>query len=371
MKTKFLIALLLPFLVYGCNRISNVETNTYSVNLSECRQTLPVSAIFDSVFIIPLESENVPLIGQTATSQPFGDFIYILDKKKESIFVFSNSGKFVREINKKGKGPGEYADIIFFEINPYEESIDILSKTGALYRYTLEGTFIEYYPSPGNLRAASYFTNLNKDTLVFYTSSEPNRLTFFSKSTKNVISQTLNLPVHNLGSSISPFYTYKDNLYLFELFESQRYRITNAGLEDHFCINLGEDPFTTKDIHDYGTKRLHNESLQGELNKPFFWTNIENDNYIITTYRKKSNNCTVIINKQTNKITNFKLFDNGCNFPFGATFYRDYLFYVVPSHYIPMFINEELKSEFGITDSNQRNEYGNPVIILYKLKQNI
>lgn len=351
--------------------MNNGESNSYNVNISDCNSSIPMSTIFDSVFIIPLESKNVPLIGQMETFQYFRDYIYILDKKKESVFIFTDKGKFLREVNRKGKGPGEYTDIKFFEINPYEGSIDIMSKTGSLYRYTSEGAFIESYSPPGDLRSASFFSNLNRDTIVFYTNSEPNRLTFFSKSRKSVISKDHKLPVYDLNSSFSPFYKYMGNTYLYEGFEPKRYLITNARLEEHYSIDFGENQFTTKDIPEFGTKKLYNEALQGELDKPFFWSNIENEDYIITTYRIKSDNCTIIIKKKSRKIISFRVLENGCIFPYGSTFNGTYLINVVPPYRISLFINEKLRSEFGINEKNQINEYSNPIIILYKLKQSL
>lgn len=371
MKTKYLLLLIITLPLYSCNKLSNISSDSYYINHADCKSDIPISAIFDSVNIIPTESINVPIVGQMEIFHYYKGCIYILDKKKHSVFIFTDKGKFVKEINRMGKGPGEYTDIKYFEINPYEETIDIMSKTGTLYRYTFDGNFIESFFAPDDLRAASFFSNLNKDTIVYYNNSETKRLTFYSKSEKRVISKKLKLPVYNIISFQSPFYKFMNNTYLFEGLEPNRYLITNADLMEHYSINFTEDQFTTKDISDYGSEKLFNEYSQGELDKPFFWTNIENKDYIITTYRKKSDNCTIIINKHSGKVTGIKSFNNGCLFPFGSTFHNGYLINVVPAYTATLFVNEKMRSEYGINENNTINEYSNPIIIVYKLKNSL
>ena len=54
------------------------------------------------------------------------NLLYISDKLTNTLFVFDNTGKFIRVISNKGNGPGEYINITDFAVNP--ENSEILKR---------------------------------------------------------------------------------------------------------------------------------------------------------------------------------------------------------------------------------------------------
>lgn len=49
--------------------------------------------------------------------------LYVFDQRKPAVYVFDESGNFLREIAQKGEGPGEYQTITDILIDEKDERI--------------------------------------------------------------------------------------------------------------------------------------------------------------------------------------------------------------------------------------------------------
>lgn len=72
------------------------------------------------------------------------DLIFILSSSSPSghLFIFSNTGKFIRQIGKQGRGPGEYSSIIDFSIDKKGKRIYLIDTMGNLFIYGFSGEYI-------------------------------------------------------------------------------------------------------------------------------------------------------------------------------------------------------------------------------------
>jgi hypothetical protein len=72
------------------------------------------------------------------------DLIFVLSHSNTSghLFIFSNSGKFIRQIGKQGRGPGEYSSIIDFSIDKIGKRIYMIDSMGNLLIYSFSGEYI-------------------------------------------------------------------------------------------------------------------------------------------------------------------------------------------------------------------------------------
>lgn len=89
---------------------------------------------------------------------------YILDKQKSNLFVFANTGRFIKKIGNRGNGPGEFSHISDFLIDPKNNVIYILSGNDvAINSFTLDGEFInkvrfpEFYPKTFALKESLFY----------------------------------------------------------------------------------------------------------------------------------------------------------------------------------------------------------------------
>ena len=119
MKKIFDILLLSLVTLCSCSQVTKkevqdnntkIEINTRVVNKKEF-------SIIDRQMILLDNSDNQSLFSSIAKLQMKDGYIYILsDRGIPVIYMFDNSGKFVRTIGKTGNGPGEYGRIRDFNV---------------------------------------------------------------------------------------------------------------------------------------------------------------------------------------------------------------------------------------------------------------
>ena len=137
----FFITSLVCFLFAGCKQVSDSENISIDVN-----QKGKMADIFCSYEYIPLEtsSKEDNIIAGINKIIMQDDRIYILDKERASVLIFSHDGKYINKINKRGRGPQEYLEIKDFDVR--NSIIYTLSRSNkAIYAYDIKGNFIQSY----------------------------------------------------------------------------------------------------------------------------------------------------------------------------------------------------------------------------------
>jgi hypothetical protein len=118
------------------------------------------------------------------------------------LFVFSSEGKFINEVGRVGKGPGEYTFISNITLDEKEELIYVLSSNKIILQYDLNGEFIRqmevpfiffdfsifygsllFHFSPYNVNENSNYmfakTNLNLDPIERFVKYEENPRAYY------------------------------------------------------------------------------------------------------------------------------------------------------------------------------------------------
>lgn len=128
-----------------------------------------LSVFTDSVYYIKLETNPDCLIGNIGAIKKHGDKIIIYDRSSNRLLVFNQNGKFLNQIGKVGRGPGEYSKLrTGFVIDSNRNSIYIINgDRRVLIEYGINGRFVREIPTD------FYVTNLeiDGDNLLCYTSS--------------------------------------------------------------------------------------------------------------------------------------------------------------------------------------------------------
>jgi hypothetical protein len=102
--------------------------------------TLKVSYFADSVIYVPLETNDKSFLKRI--SQVWLDNSKFLVSDVNRLLMFDRDGKFIRQIGKKGNGPGEHQLIFNFDV--YQDTIYMSSsRKRSLMKYTMDGTFCE------------------------------------------------------------------------------------------------------------------------------------------------------------------------------------------------------------------------------------
>ena len=103
---------------------------TYDLtNHWEAEELTLLSDIAESIEYIPLEMTKNPsstLDGSIKISMAVSSDYFLLYSLDKNVTLYSSSGKFLREIGRKGKGPGEYLSIKGIKFSENEQSVWLL-----------------------------------------------------------------------------------------------------------------------------------------------------------------------------------------------------------------------------------------------------
>ncbi len=181
---KQIIALItLGFLLLSCSSNRN-QTQSSFIDL-EREDNVSVFDIFESVDLIPLETNEQSLIAVIDKVIYFNDRYYILDIKQQVLFCFDSAGKFLFRISQRGHAPEEYLRLEDFNIDSYNNQLLLLEPYGHLLVFDLDGQFISKTRLPSEVHAYNEVFPLDTNRIVF--SSLYNfELVFYNRS-KNII----------------------------------------------------------------------------------------------------------------------------------------------------------------------------------------
>lgn len=250
-RTIFLI--LLANLSNGCSSQSQKESNvnfekketTFFINLPKTEENkLRVSEFADTVVYIPLETNSNSLLRRVRQIQIINNHILVNDGNK--LLLFSMDGKFVRQIGKKGKGPGEY--LIIFDFGVISDTI-FISSTGkrSLIKYSINGEFIEEVLTPDR-HEMSWFDITPEKNFVEYSGLNSGRLYVFDENLSKVDTVTLdfdapeNPPPFMISDSYDHSFQYgSENKFLFTSYMSDTiWDISNGLKKAAYVLNLGD-----------------------------------------------------------------------------------------------------------------------------------
>jgi hypothetical protein len=94
-----------------------------------------------------------------------GKYIFVSDMKTATFFRFNAEGKYLNKIGRKGQGPGEYTNALFFRADTNAEIIYIIdSYSKRLLSYTFDSRFIESIP----VQTPTYMIDIADENFIYY-----------------------------------------------------------------------------------------------------------------------------------------------------------------------------------------------------------
>lgn len=275
------ILLGLFFSIYRCNISNNQSSNIY-VDL-DSENDVSIFNIFSKIEIIPLETSDTCLIGSIDKLILYDSKYYLLDTKQNCVFIFSQDGKFIQNIKRVGRGPGEYSYVYDFIINEYDHTLELLDCFGKLVIFNLDGTHKESIRLPHPPAAYHNFILLNRDTILFFTNSDDtneNLLWAYSRSSQKIIKEFHKDSHSNLGHRL-PLFPWKDSIFFSISIENTISRIEG----------LQETPAYTWDFGKYNYKFPIKDIPKGSVEKSKFYqafgTSSQNSYYHILNLQNK------------------------------------------------------------------------------------
>lgn len=324
---KHIAILTVAILIISCSEKSKLEEGTGNVvdvsiyNLEDCN-FMPYSELFDSVNLIPLETNERCLIGKIDKVLYHNNMILILDKiVAKSVFMFDKHGGFVRKIGKIGRGPGEYISPAEMVINPYADEILIYDNAKAvIMAYGMDGEFRHETKLENRIESFGIF---NTDKLALYFNFNKNdNIDVLPKHNLHIVDRELdilhkgfdrtnsNIPALEGTNNLS---LSQDDLLFHPSFDDKIYRISANSIIPVYRFDFGKQALDENAINSL-TANANNakETLEAIASggKAYIRDFFQTDNYIILNVAHDQLIKNVFYSKRTGKVKVATIFFN-------------------------------------------------------------
>ena len=155
MKKFYVVLVVLILIAWRCT-YSDKSENKYPVVIDMDEAIMnkidyKLSAIFDSISYIPIESKDGLLVSGPRRIKISDNYIIFFDGTTSELLLFDGSGRFIRKIAQRGKGPGEYNFVQDLAIDEHNNIIYVLCNDNRkIFKYNFQGSFL------GNILLTKY-----------------------------------------------------------------------------------------------------------------------------------------------------------------------------------------------------------------------
>ena len=175
MKYYYIIVLFSICLWSACKKTSDEHIDDHlashiSIDVSNIEFTMKASELFSKVDFIPLETNDVSLIGSIDKLLIYGQRYFIMDKQTLSVMIFSDKGQFIHKISKPGNGPDEYTTLYNLFIDEKNKWFIMDTDTKLFYYHLDSYELIEAKKKYHNSDVAY----LGNNTFAYYLYDNPN-----------------------------------------------------------------------------------------------------------------------------------------------------------------------------------------------------
>jgi hypothetical protein len=221
-----------------------MEDNTISILLEpddEGPMLLSPDSIYSSVRYIPLETTDESIFYEINKIVVYNDHFFILDEKQATLLVFDGTGRYLRKLNKKGNGPGEYLSLDDFFISDgllYVFSSDIQK----IIIYDTDFNFIKDF-STGTHGTNFDYVNSNLFLYTNFFAEDCKHFYVIDKSTGTIKGKYKDFlrKQRGVGCSTSGFAKHRDSLYISFPYDYSIYKVTEDGCEKYLHVDFGEE----------------------------------------------------------------------------------------------------------------------------------
>jgi hypothetical protein len=245
----FSLLILQVLIVSGCNNKNNTILNSHSpqflidlCNVNSNMKSVPLSTIGKSVQYIPLETTPYSLLKTLTRIELCDSIIFVCDNDK--LLKFDRAGRFIKQIGKMGRGPGEYPLIYDFSIDRTNQLIFIAaSRIKETLIFDFDGNFkksfkVPYIPIQILVSEMNYILFRNS-----FPDPNANFNYYITDNEGNILSKYWSYPGRDtrskLGQSASPMYFFDDKFHFMEYGIDTLYLINNSVKEAYAIFDLG------------------------------------------------------------------------------------------------------------------------------------
>jgi len=130
----------------SCQEVKETNSSVKDILLDiNINQELRLSEIADSVEVIPLEQTDESNIAMVERIISYKNKYYVMSSitfSNGQVLIFDEQGNFIQKLDKRGGGPGEYADLQDIAIDSRNDELIFMTQPQGIFKYDLEGNFL-------------------------------------------------------------------------------------------------------------------------------------------------------------------------------------------------------------------------------------
>lgn len=207
---------------------------------------VPLADMIESVEVLGLEETEASLLSDLYNVSSFEDQLIFASGGKGEIYVYSNTGQFIRKFTHKGEGPEEYSTLMINWMKADTILVFDYPKQKMLY-YSLEGEFLKstrFDVSATHVRHAGNDFVMENSYLPLKDTVQ-HRLMVYDNQGKR---KGLHIPYHKalsipIYSSNPAFKPYRDGLTFQPAFHDTIYSIKGTEIRPLYHIDFGDHYF--------------------------------------------------------------------------------------------------------------------------------
>jgi hypothetical protein len=238
---KYFTFLSIACLCFACR--SNPNPTGQAIYIEPQEGPIKLSQVADSIGYLTLEETEHSRLGALSHVRYSNGHYYIHDGQQSHYFVFDSVGRYVSKIAKVGRGPGEYAGNLLFDVHPQNGQVVLFDQLKQkMLLYSPEGVFLEEVPMGEIVRD---FRLLPNGDYLFYT---PDHNEGYLKGLwttgrdGQIKKHWLNNPQDTLNTGMLQryFYNLNDQIHFMDPYDAVVYRISPNTLETIYRFNLSQ-----------------------------------------------------------------------------------------------------------------------------------
>lgn len=252
--------LIFCFVIFSCKDIPECQDAVQVIKIALDSSLEPQGFIdkVSDIRFISLETTQQSIINRIDKCIVKGDRFYILDKKQQSVFVFTNEGKFITRINRLGKGANEYIELTDFEIGEEGELIVFDAISQRILFSNNEFDFIKSL----KVCAGDKMLRLNDENFIIYADiPEKKGYAIHVFGGNDSIKQTL-FPASD-DEGIRPAYNREKHL------DYQNGKVRFIRSYDYNVYEIRNDSLSIQHRFDFGNKNMPEGLLKGTYPEVF------------------------------------------------------------------------------------------------------
>ncbi len=250
---RICILLVLSIVLCASCMKKQVEGLTETVLRVELKESiLAFEDLFVRADLIPLETQDSCFIIDIEKVIPYGDGLLIFDPIRPALLAFDKGGRFVKQISRKGDGPGEYQAISDVFINREMGNVCFLSPYGNISTYDMDGQYIgqDLLPTKPNYYAGVL---LNDENIALWScvDVEESGVTVVKKDSMALVYEAWhNDRMLDMGL-MKPFYQYDEESFFSSAYQPVVYKIASDSLERAYRWDFGKHNIDAKLLLSY------------------------------------------------------------------------------------------------------------------------